>query len=61
MKGKKPMELINLVLGELATNCYILDIGNGEAVAFDIGNGAKKVMQALEVYHLQGGFYEFSE
>lgn len=53
MKGKKPMELINLVLGELATNCYILDIGNGEAVAFDIGNGAKKVMQALEVYHLQ--------
>ncbi len=47
------MQLINLMLGELATNCYILDIGNGEAVAFDIGNGAKKVIQALEVYHLK--------
>lgn len=47
------MDLIQLRLGELATNCYILETGNGEAVAFDIGNGAKKVIQALDVYHLQ--------
>ncbi|MBR1556033.1 MAG: MBL fold metallo-hydrolase, partial [Oscillospiraceae bacterium] len=47
------MNLIKLTLGELATNCYILEIGNGEAIAFDIGDGAKKVMQALDVYHLK--------
>ncbi|MBE6876223.1 MAG: MBL fold metallo-hydrolase [Ruminococcus sp.] len=47
------MNLIKLILGELATNCYILETGNGEAIAFDIGDGAKKVIQALETYHLQ--------
>ncbi len=47
------MEPIRLILGELATNCYILDVGNGQAVALDIGSGAKKVIQALDVYHLQ--------
>ena len=47
------MNLIKLILGELATNCYILETGNGEAIAFDIGDGAKKVIQALEAYHLQ--------
>lgn len=47
------MELIHLILGELETNCYILDIGHEEAIAFDIGGNAKKVLQTLEDYHLQ--------
>lgn len=46
------MELIKLTLGELWTNCYILAIGNGEAIAFDIGGEAQKVLQTLEINHL---------
>lgn len=47
------MELMHLVLGELSTNCYILNIGNGEAVAFDIGGNPKKVIDTLEAYSLK--------
>ena len=46
------MEMIQLMLGELATNSYILKLGNQDAIIIDIGNGAEKVLQALEVYHL---------
>lgn len=46
------MEMIHLMLGEIATNSYILNLGNQDAVIIDIGNGAEKVLQALEVYHL---------
>ena len=46
------MKMIRLMLGELATNSYILNLGNQDAVIIDIGNGAEKVLQALEVYDL---------
>ena len=46
------MEIIHLILGELATNCYLVECGNGEAFAVDIGNGAKKFMKTLQEHHL---------
>ena len=47
------MKFTRLVLGELATNCYILDIGNQQAIAVDIGNGAATLMRELEKNNLQ--------
>ncbi|MBR1528190.1 MAG: MBL fold metallo-hydrolase [Oscillospiraceae bacterium] len=47
------MELTQLMLGELATNCYILNIGNQQAAAVDIGNGADKLLKELEKQNLQ--------
>ncbi len=46
------MKMLSLMLGELGTNTYILDLGNQEAVIIDIGNGAEKVLQVLEMYQL---------
>ncbi len=47
------MKFTRLVLGELATNCYILDIGNQQAIAVDIGNGAATLIRELEKNNLQ--------
>ena len=47
------MELMRLILGELATNCYLFGCGGSEACAIDIGDNAKKVMQVLNQNHLE--------
>lgn len=47
------MELKCLLLGELATCCYLLDIGDHSVCAIDIGNGAEKLLQTLETEHLK--------
>lgn len=46
------MEMITLLLGELATNCYLLDCGNQEVIAIDIGNAPKKVLDILNTQKL---------
>ena len=46
------MKMIRLMLGEIATNSYILNLENQDAVIIDIGNDAEKVLQVLEVYDL---------
>ena len=46
------MEMIRLSLGVLGANCYILYFENHDAVAVDIGGDAEKVMQTLEIHHL---------
>ncbi len=47
------MELMQIVLGELGTNCYLLECGEGEVCAFDIGNGVKKFMHVLQAHDLK--------
>jgi len=47
------MKMFYMMLGEVATNCYILEIGNQQAVAIDIGNGAEKLLKELEKQNLQ--------
>lgn len=42
------MEIMTLHLGSLATNCYILPCGEGEAVVWDIGDGAPVLRRKLE-------------
>ncbi|MDE5753544.1 MAG: MBL fold metallo-hydrolase [Oscillospiraceae bacterium] len=46
------MEMITLVLGELGTNCYILDCGNNQVVAIDIGGTPQKVLNILKTENL---------
>ena len=46
------MEMITLVLGELGTNCYIVDCGNNQVIAIDIGGTPKKVLNILKTQNL---------
>lgn len=42
------MKFDTLPLGELGANCYILEIGDGHAVAVDIGNEPEKLLHTLK-------------
>ena len=46
------MEMITLVLGELGANCYLLDCGNNEVIAIDIGGTPQKVLNILKTQNL---------
>lgn len=46
------MEMITLLLGELATNCYLLDCGNNAVIAIDIGDAPQKVLEVLKSKNL---------
>lgn len=46
------MEMITLILGELGTNCYILDCGNNQAIAIDIGGTPQKILNILKTENL---------
>ena len=42
------MEYLSLMLGSLATNCYLLKLGDGKCVIVDIGEGAPVLLRRLE-------------
>ena len=46
------MKVYTVTLGELATNCHIIECDNGGCVLVDIGNGAKKLQKKLTELHL---------
>lgn len=46
------MEMITLVLGELGTNCYLLECGENSVIAIDIGNSSEKVLDTLHEKNL---------
>jgi glyoxylase-like metal-dependent hydrolase (beta-lactamase superfamily II) len=48
LKRRITMELQTLMLGELSANCYIVDCGEGNCVAVDIGNDPQKLLHTLE-------------
>ena len=41
------MKVYTITLGELSTNCHIVECGDGGCVLVDIGNGAKKLQKKL--------------
>lgn len=41
------MKVYTITLGELATNCHIIECGDGGCVLVDIGNGALKLQKKL--------------
>ena len=41
------MKVYTITLGELATNCHIIECSEGGCVLVDIGNGAKKLQKKL--------------
>ncbi len=44
------MEVKTLVLGALASNCYLVTLADGGCVAVDIGDGAATVLRYLKQY-----------
>ena len=46
------MEYLSLMLGSLATNCYLLKLGDGKCVIVDIGEGAPVLLRRLETEKL---------
>ncbi len=42
------MQVTKLELGEMQTNCYILELSDGQCVLFDIGEDAKTLLRVLE-------------
>ena len=43
------MKITTLMLGELASNCYIQEVGNKKCVIVDIGGDAPIVFRRLEM------------
>ncbi len=46
------MKVIRLVVGDLATNCYIIVNENNEALVIDPGDDVNKIKEALSFYNL---------
>lgn len=42
------MKISTLVLGELGTNCYLVDCGSGNAVAVDPASSPEEILRSLE-------------
>lgn len=47
------MKITTLMLGELASNCYIQEVGNKKCVIVDIGGDAPIVFRRLEMMQLE--------
>lgn len=47
------MKITTLMLGDLASNCYIQNVGNGKCVIVDIGGDAPIVFRRLEMLQLE--------
>ena len=41
------MEITKIMLGELASNCYVQPVGNGKCVVVDIGGDAPVLFRRL--------------
>ena len=47
------MEITKIMLGELASNCYVQPVGNGKCVVVDIGGDAPVLFRRLGMLGLE--------
>lgn len=54
------MNIEKIIVGAIATNCYIIPLESGGALLLDPGDGAKEIIKKLEAFHLDPRFIVFT-